>query len=131
VDRAVGVVTVAKLTIVTDAGTIINPDSATAQTEGAARWDLNLVLFEGTEFMLGQVRDTNMNTDTPDRIDDVTALDIRFVANAEVPVGLGEPATTVVGPAIANAIFAAAGARVTHIPISPTSVLAALTATKA
>lgn len=130
-DRAVGVVTVAKLTIVTDAGTIINPDSATAQTEGAARWDLNLALFEGTEFMLGQVRDTNMNTDTPDRIDDVTALDIRFVANAEVPVGLGEPATTVVGPAIANAIFAAAGARVTHIPISPTSVLAALTATKA
>jgi len=131
VDRAVGVVTVAKLTIVTDAGTIINPDSATAQTEGAARWDLNLALFEGTEFMLGQVRDTNMNTDTPDRIDDVTALDIRFVANAEVPVGLCEPATTVVGPAIANAIFAAAGARVTHIPISPTSVLAALTATKA
>jgi len=131
VDRAVGVVTVAKLTIVTDAGTIINPDSATAQTEGAARWGLNLALFEGTEFMLGQVRDTNMNTDTPDRIDDVTALDIRFVANAEVPVGLGEPATTVVAPAIANAIFAAAGARVTHIPISPTSVLAALTATKA
>ena len=30
-----------------------------------------------------------------------------FVESTEAPVGLGEPATTVVGPAIGNAIFAA------------------------
>jgi CO/xanthine dehydrogenase Mo-binding subunit len=39
---------------------------------------------------------------------------------------LGEPATTVIAPAIANAIFAATGARVTHIPITPAAVLAAM-----
>jgi isoquinoline 1-oxidoreductase subunit beta len=46
-----------------------------------------------------------------------------------VPVGLGEPATTVVGPAIGNAIFNAVGARVRHLPIRPEAVLAALKST--
>jgi isoquinoline 1-oxidoreductase subunit beta len=126
VDAATGIVTVQKLTIVTDAGTIIDPDSARAQTEGAALWGLSMALYEGTEFLAGQVRDTNLNTYTPVRIGDVPLLDISFVESAEVPVGLGEPATTVIAPAIANAIFAATGGRVTHIPITPEAVLAAI-----
>lgn len=126
-DPATGQIGVQKLTIVTDAGTIIDPDSARAQTEGAALWGLSMALFEGTAFVAGEVRDTNLNTYTPLRIGDVPVLDISFIDSIEVPVGLGEPATTVIAPAIANAIFAATGARVTHIPITPQAVLAALT----
>lgn len=126
VDSAKGSVSVQKLTIVTDAGTIIDPDSARAQTEGAMLWGLSMALHEGTEFVAGEVRDTNLNTYTPLRMGDVPALDISFVDSTEVPVGLGEPATTVVAPAIANAIFAATGGRVTHLPITAQAVLAAV-----
>jgi isoquinoline 1-oxidoreductase beta subunit len=72
------------------------------------------------------VKDTNLNSYTPLRIGDVPDLDIEFIDSAEVPVGLGEPATTVVGPAIGNAIFAAVGVRLRHLPIRPNAVLQSL-----
>ncbi len=128
VDRKSGLVKVEKLTIVTDAGTIVDPDSALAQTQGGALWGMSMALHEGTEFLNGQVKDTNLDTYTPLRIADVPQMDISFIDSIEVPVGLGEPATTVVGPAIANAIFAAVGARLRHIPITQAAVLAAIPA---
>ena len=123
VARKTGVVTVQKLTIVTDAGTIIDPDGARAQIEGAALWGLSLALHEGTEFRNGQVADTNLDTYTPLRITQVPALDISFMPSTEPPVGLGEPATTVIGPAIANAIFAATGRRLRHLPMRPADLV--------
>ncbi|GGA37771.1 xanthine dehydrogenase family protein molybdopterin-binding subunit [Sphingomonas psychrolutea] len=128
VDRKTGIVRVEKLTLVVDAGTIVDPDGALAQVQGAALWGLSMALHEGTEFAAGQVKDTNLNTYTPLRIADVPELDIGFVESGNVPVGLGEPATTVVGPAIGNAIYAATGIRLRHIPITPAAVLSALNA---
>ncbi|MGK0343685.1 MAG: CO/xanthine dehydrogenase Mo-binding subunit, partial [Candidatus Azotimanducaceae bacterium] len=55
VDRESGVVKLKKLTLVLDAGTIIHPDGALAQTEGAALWGVSMALHEGTEFEAGQV----------------------------------------------------------------------------
>ncbi len=127
VDRGGGVVSVEKLTIVVDAGTIVHPDGALAQVEGGALWGLSMALREGTEFVKGQVKDTNFGTYSPLRIGDVPQLDIEFIDSAEAPVGLGEPGTTVVAPAIGNAIFAAVGARLRELPIRPAAVLAALT----
>ena len=54
--------------------------------------------------------------------------DIDFVTSTDLPVGLGEPATTVVGPAIGNAIFSAVGARVRHLPITSEAVRLAMAA---
>ncbi|MGZ6037198.1 MAG: molybdopterin cofactor-binding domain-containing protein [Phenylobacterium sp.] len=126
VDPATGKVKVEKLTLVIDAGAIVSPDGARAQVEGSALWGMSLALFEGTEFKDGQVKDTNLGAYTPLRMADVPEIEIVFVESAEAPVGLGEPATTVVGPAIANAIFAASGARVRDLPIRPKAVLAAM-----
>ena len=74
----------------------------------------------------GQVKDTNFDSYTPLRIGDVPELDIEFIESAEVPVGLGELGTTVVAPAIGNAIFAEVGARIRDSPIRLTNVLAAM-----
>lgn len=126
VDRHNGLVRLEKLVLVVDAGTVVHPDGALAQVEGSALWGASMALHEGTEFEKGQVRDTNLDSYTPMRMADVPELQIEFVPSTETSVGLGEPGTTVVGPAIGNAIFAAIGARMRHIPIRPEAVLEAL-----
>lgn len=128
VDRNTGKVTCQKLTLVIDAGTIVHPDGALAQVEGGALWGLSMALHEGTRIENGQVRDTNLNGYTPLRMADVPEMDIEFVSSTEMPMGLGEPPTTVVAPAIGNAIFAAVGARLRHLPMRPQAVLEALEA---
>src|SRR5262249_57210850 len=85
VDRRSGAVVVQKLTIVVDAGTVVHPDGALAQVEGSALWGLSMALYEGTEFVKGQVKDTNFNSYTPLRIGDVPELDIEFIDSTETP----------------------------------------------
>ncbi len=126
VDRETGVVTVERLTIVTDCGTVVDPDGALAQTQGAALWGLSMALHEGTQFANGQVRDVNLDSYMRLSISYVPEMDIIFVESVEAPVGLGEPAVTVVAPAIANAIYNAVGVRLRHIPITPAAILTAL-----
>ncbi len=126
VDRKTGIVTVHKMWLDIDAGSIIDPDGARAQAEGGMLWGLSMALYEGTTFAEGRVSDTNLDTYTPLRISDVPDFDIAFVDSTEVPVGLGEPPTTVIAPAIGNAIFAATGVRLRHLPIRPADLLRAL-----
>jgi len=126
VDRTSGHVTVEKLTLVIDAGTIIHPDSAAAQVEGAALWGLSMALYESSEFVKGQPKNTNLDTYTLLRMGGVPEVEIEFLPSTETPVGLGEAATTAIAPAIGNAIFVASGARLRHLPIRPEAVREAL-----
>ncbi len=110
-------ITVRKIWHSFDCGTVVHPDGAMAQAEGATLWGLSLALHEGTEFRNGQVTDTNLDTYTPLRMADVPELDIKFMESTEFPTGLGEPPVIAVAPAIGNAIYAATGTRVRDLPI--------------
>src|SRR6202171_4497829 len=96
VDRTSGRVTVEKLTLVIDAGTIIHPDSDEAQVEGGALWGLRMALHEGSEFVKGQPKDTNLDTYTLLRMGDVPEVEVALLRSTETPVGLGEAAATAV-----------------------------------
>jgi CO/xanthine dehydrogenase Mo-binding subunit len=126
VDRITGYVNVQKIWLVVDCGTVVDPAGARAQIEGGAMWGVSMALYEGTEFKNGQVADTNLDSYTPLRMIDAPEVVIELVESTEVPTGLGEPGTTVVAPAIANAIFAAVGVRMRHLPITPEALLSAL-----
>ena len=53
-------------------------------------------------------------------------MDIHFVKNDSSFVGgLGEPATAVIVPAIANAVYAASGKRVRTFPLTPENIASA------
>lgn len=117
VDPGTKAITVKKIWQSIDCGTVVHPDGAMAQAEGATLWGLSLALHEGTAFEEGQVKDRNLDTYSPLRMGDVPELDIRFIESTEFPTGLGEPPLIAVPPAIGNAIFAATGTRVRDLPI--------------
>ncbi len=128
VDRATGEISVEKLTSVFDCGTVVDPQGAMAQCEGATLWGLSMALYEGTSFEAGRVTDRNLDTYTPLRMDQAPPLEIEFIENTEFPTGLGEPGVSPVAPAIANAVFHAVGVRLRELPMTPDRVKAALEA---
>ena len=110
-------VTLKKLWQTVDCGTVVHPDGAMAQAEGATLWGVSMALHEGTEFVGGEVKDKNLDGYRPLRMSDVPELDLHFIDSTEFPTGMGEPPVIAVPPAIGNAIFAATGQRVRDLPI--------------
>ena len=126
VNPADGSFTVNRLTVGTDLGTLINPNAVEAQVQGATLWGLSLATLEEVEMKDGRIQASNFDTYTPCRMENAPDLDVILVETGQYPVGCGEPAVTSVAPAIANAIFAASGARVRSLPITAEKVKAAL-----
>lgn len=126
VNPADGSFTVNRLTVGTDLGTLINPNAVEAQVQGATLWGLSLATLEEVEMKDGRLQASNYDTYTPCRLENVPDLDVILVETGQYPVGCGEPAVTSVAPAIANAIYAASGARVRSLPITAEKVKAAL-----
>jgi isoquinoline 1-oxidoreductase beta subunit len=123
-----GEVKVKKLTVATDVGTQVHPDNIRAQVEGAALWGLSLAMYEKATLKDGGIEQTNFDTYTPLRMSQMPEVAVSVIANGEKPTGVGEPAVTVVAPALANAIFNAVGARVRALPITAEAVKGAMRA---
>jgi CO/xanthine dehydrogenase Mo-binding subunit len=123
-----GEIKVKKLTVATDVGTQVHPDNIRAQVEGAALWGLSLALYEKATLKDGGIEQTNFDTYTPLRMSQVPEVAVSVIANGEKATGVGEPAVTVIAPAIGNAIFNACGARVRSLPITAEAVKGAMKA---
>jgi isoquinoline 1-oxidoreductase subunit beta len=119
-----GEVKVKKLTVATDVGMQVHPDNIRAQVEGAALWGLSLAMYEKATLKNGGIEQTNFDTYTPLRMSQTPEVAVNVIANGDKPTGVGEPAVTVVAPAIGNAIFNACGARVRALPITAEAVKA-------
>ncbi|MBB4393188.1 molybdopterin cofactor-binding domain-containing protein [Bradyrhizobium sp. ERR14] len=123
-----GAVTVKKLTVATDVGTQVHPDNIRAQVEGAALWGMSLAMYEKATLKDGGIEQTNFDSYTPLRMSQMPEVAVTVIANGEKATGVGEPAVTVVAPAIGNAIFNASGARVRALPITAEAVKASMKA---
>src|SRR6266446_2962077 len=123
-----GEVKVKKLTVATDVGMQVHPDNIRAQVEGAALWGLSLAMYEKATLKDGGIEQTNFDTYTPLRMSQMPEVAVNVIANGEKATGVGEPAVTVVAPALGNAIFNACGARVRSLPITAEAVKGAMNA---
>jgi len=126
VDPKTGQCRINRVTIAMDMGTCINPLNATAQIKGAALWGASQVLFERLTYKNGAIEQSNFHEYRSIRLADVPEINVEIIQSGSHPSGVGEPASTVVAPAVANAIFNAVGARIRHMPITPDAVLGAM-----
>ena len=115
-----------KLTLGIDVGLAVNPDGVKAQLEGSPLWGLSMALHENVGFENGAIQTANFDGMTPLRVGDTPEIDAKVTDVGGYPTGCGEPGTTVVAPAVANAIAKAVGARVRSLPITAEKVKAAM-----
>jgi isoquinoline 1-oxidoreductase beta subunit len=121
-----GTVKVDRIVVAVDCGPVINPNILAAQVEGGVIEGLSTTLKEEVEFADGGVRSTNFDDYKILRMNEVPEIQVHIIKSTEKIGGMGEPPVPPVAPAVANAVFAATGARIRRIPITPDRVLAAL-----
>ena len=112
-----GAVRVRRVVCALDAGAVVNPDTVQAQVEGAVIFGVTAALYGEITISNGRVEQTNFDTYQMLRINEAPAIEVHIVASAESPGGMGEPGTSAIVPAVANAIFAATGKRLRKMPV--------------
>ena len=127
VDRASGVIRVPGLSLVADAGLIINPNGMMNQLEGGAIQSTSWTLREAIDFDNSRIS-TRSWADYPVlRFADVPAVSVSLINRPnEKSLGVGEGAQGPAAAAIANAFAAATGKRLRDIPFNPAKVKALL-----
>jgi isoquinoline 1-oxidoreductase beta subunit len=113
-----GAVRVRRVTCAVDCGSVVNPDTVRAQLQSAVIFGITAALYGEITLKDGKVEQTNFDSYQVLRIDEApAAIDVHLVQNTEAPGGIGEPGTSAIVPAVANAIFAATGKRLRKMPI--------------
>lgn len=112
-----GTVRVLRLCCAHDCGRVVNAEQVRAQCEGNLVWGLGMVLVEALALDAhGNVAADSFADSPIPRFSDIPVLHVDLVDGGEPPTGAGETAIVAAGAAIANAIRAATGVRLTTLP---------------
>jgi isoquinoline 1-oxidoreductase subunit beta len=110
-------VRVDRISAMVDCGRLINPELARQQIEGGIIFGLAQALGGTTSYERGlplarRFRDIDLPL-----LSDMPEIEVEFVRSEEAPGGVSELAVAPVAPAIANALFSAAGIRLRELPL--------------
>jgi isoquinoline 1-oxidoreductase beta subunit len=111
-----GQIKVDRVVCAVDCGTPINPDIIRAQMEGGIGFALGAVMHSAITLKDGRVEQDNFNNYRVLRMNEMPKVEVYIVPSTEPPTGVGEPGVAPLGPAVANAIFAATGKRIYVLP---------------
>jgi isoquinoline 1-oxidoreductase subunit beta len=115
-------VRVNRIVAAVDVGVPVNPDVIRAQVEGAVGFALSAVLRNRITLRDGQVQEHNFDAYEPTRMSEMPKVEVHIVPSQVAPTGIGEPGVPVLGPSIANAVFAATGRRLRSLPLDLSGV---------
>jgi isoquinoline 1-oxidoreductase beta subunit len=117
VDKS-GQVRIPRVDLAVDAGTVISPERARSQFEGAAVFGTSIAMLGEITAKKGQIEQSNFHDYPVARIQEAPRqTHVHIVQSQEPPAGVGEPGVPPIAPAICNAIFAATGKRIRDLPL--------------
>ena len=129
VDQKSGRIRVHNYWAAADAGVAVNPSAFAGNVESAIVWGLSCALKERVTMVNGVVQQSNFHEYPILRMAEVPDIKVEIITGAApVPSMVGELGVPCTAPAVANAVFALTGKRLTHMPFTPERVKAALKA---
>ena len=113
-----GDIKVHKVTVACDCGRMVNPGIVRQQLESGIVYGLSHALYSDITLTNGRVDQNNFNDFRILRTTETPEMDITLVDSTEKPGGTGEPSTSLIAPAVANAVFTATGKRMRSMPFA-------------
>jgi isoquinoline 1-oxidoreductase beta subunit len=114
---AAGALRVLRICAAVDAGEVVHPDNAHAQVEGGILFGLGAALKGRITLKHGRVEQGNFNDYPVLTMAETPEIEVALLDSDAAMGGIGEVGVPPCAPAICNAIFAATGVRVRHLPI--------------
>jgi nicotinate dehydrogenase subunit B len=118
---------VERLTIAVDVGRVVNPDGVRNQAEGGAIQSTSWTLKERVRFDRRRITSDDWESYPILRFTEVPRVEVHIVEEGDHPsAGAGEAVQGPTAAAIGNAVAAALGVRVRHLPLTTEAVVAAI-----
>jgi isoquinoline 1-oxidoreductase beta subunit len=105
-----------RLVAAVDCGRVVNSGLVTQQVESALIWALAQATMPGPEWVAGMPRARSLAGIGLPRIGDTPEIVVEVIPSSEAPGGISGLGTTVLAPAVANAIYAGSGKRLRSLP---------------
>jgi len=112
-----GAVSVDKVYVVIDLGTVVNPDNVKAQVEGAVLMALSAAIHPAITLKNGVVEQKNFDTTPVTRMSESPEVIVEIITEGAKIKGVGEPGLPPFAPALGNAIFALTKKRLRKLPL--------------
>lgn len=106
-----------KIWAATDPGYAVNPQQIEAQVAGSFVYGLSAALHGELTVSNGQIEQQNFHTYPSLKIAEMPAVDVDVMPSGGFWGGVGEPTIAVGAPAVLNAVYAATGVRIRHLPV--------------
>ena len=117
VDRKTGRIRVHEVWCAVDCGVVLQPRNVSAQVESGIVFGISAALKEKLSFKDGQAQQSNFHDYRVLRMNETPKVNVRVMANANAPGGVGEAGLPPIAPAIANAVAVLTGKRLRQLPL--------------